>query len=166
MDGPQDGDGDLMMPIRPPFDQRGRPNQQRGRERRSRPHVPPRGPWPADRRGRLIHRGNESIPAARDRFDVSRRPCPIAQRNADLPHAVIEPFLKIHARLIAPERVNRLGPAHEVARPRHQQRQQRARLGLETMNGAFTTDLPRGGVEFERISPEAHRDLATETVRA
>ena len=55
--------------------------------------------------------------------------------------------------------VDRFRADHEAARPRHQQGQQRARLGLETMNGAVTADFTRRRVEVERIGPKAHRRL-------
>jgi hypothetical protein len=86
-------------------------------------------------------RGDELIPALRQRPDESRRVRAVAEGSADLRHAEIETAIEVDERRRAPQRLTERLARHGFAGVHHEKGQHVSRLGLQADRHAFTPQL-------------------------
>jgi hypothetical protein len=100
-----------------------------------------------------LDRREEAIAAARKRLEVARRVRLVAERGADLLHAVVQPLLEIDERL-APDLALDLLAGHELARAPGEEGEDLRRLLLKVDEDPRPSQLTARQLELERAEAE------------
>ena len=101
------------------------------------------------RDGAAIHRGDETIAAARHRLDIARRIGGVAQRVAQPLHDCVQAVLEVDEGVGGPEPLPQLVAGHQLAGPLDQGQQHVQRLRGETVTAQMVVQLARDWVEQE-----------------
>jgi hypothetical protein len=107
------------------------------------------------RRSADRERCDESVSAARQSLDETRRPCAVVESAPKLLESGVEPSLEVYVRPIGPETSLRFLPRNDLSRPLDQQLEQLEGQSLERDPAAAAAQLAGVDPQLEDIEAQA-----------